>query len=216
MWCQQILGVLYRGWVSTIKGPGFALAAIPPVSGVRYSSTDPWLVAWEQDTSDQTWSLYHNFFWRITRGEMPFIRGCVRVCVQSLSCVRLFNPMDCSTVRLACPSLPLGVCSNLCPLSWWCYLTISFSAAPPDSPHLLLSSIFPSVRIFSNESAHLIRWPKYGSFSFGISPSNEYSGLISFRTDWFDLLAVQWTLKSLLQRHSWKASVLWRSTFFVV
>ena len=157
MRCQQILGVPYRGWVSTIKGPGSALAAIPPVSGVRYSSIDPWLVAWGQDTSDQTWSLYHNFFWRITRGEKPFIRGCVRVCVQSLSCVWPFDPMDCSTVRLARPSLPLGVCSNSCPLSWWCYLTVSSSAAPPDPPHLLLSSIFPSIRVFSNESALLIK-----------------------------------------------------------
>ena len=80
---------------------------------------------------------------------------------------------------------------------------------------LLLPSIFPSTRVFSNESV-LIRWPKYWSFSFTISPSNEYSGLISFRIDWFDLLAVQGTLKSLLQYHSSKASILWRSAFFRV
>ena len=83
-------------------------------------------------------------------------------------------------------------------------------------PLLLLPSIFPNIRVFSNESAFCIRWPKYWSFSFSISPSNDYSGLISFRTDWFDLLAVQGTLKSLLQHHSSKASILWRSAFFIV
>ena len=81
---------------------------------------------------------------------------------------------------------------------------------------LLLPSIFPSIQVFSNESALHIRWPKYWSFSFSINPSNEYSGLISFRMDWLDLLAVQGTLKSLLQHHSSKASILWHSGFFTV
>ena len=83
-------------------------------------------------------------------------------------------------------------------------------------PLLLLPSIFPSIRIFSNESALRIRWPKYWSFSFNICPSNEHPGLISFRMDWLDLLAVQGTLKSLLQHHSSKASILWCSAFFIV
>ena len=83
-------------------------------------------------------------------------------------------------------------------------------------PLLLLSSIFPSIRVFSNESVLHIRWPKYWSFSFSISPSNEFSRLISFKMDWFDLLAVQETLKSLLQHHSSKASVLQPSDFFIV
>ena len=83
-------------------------------------------------------------------------------------------------------------------------------------PLLLLPSIFPSIRVFSNESALRIRWPKYWSFSFNISPSNEHLGLISFRMDWLDLLAVQGTLKSLLQHHSSKASILWCSAFFIV
>ena len=83
-------------------------------------------------------------------------------------------------------------------------------------PLLLLPSIFPSIRVFSNESALHIRWPKYWSFSFNISPSNEHPGLISFRIDWLDLLAVQGTLKSLLQHHSSKASILQCSTFFIV
>ena len=79
---------------------------------------------------------------------------------------------------------------------------------------LLLPSIFPSIRVFSNESVLCIRWPKYWTCSFSISPPNEYSGLISFRIDWFDLLIVQGTLKSLLQNHSSKASILWHSAFF--
>ena len=83
-------------------------------------------------------------------------------------------------------------------------------------PLLLLPLIFPSIRVFSNESALCIRWPKYWSCSFSISPSNEYSGLISFRIDWFDLFAVQGTLKSLLQHHSSKASILWCSAFSIV
>ena len=83
-------------------------------------------------------------------------------------------------------------------------------------PLLFLPSIFPSIRVFSIESVFHIRWPKYWSFNFSISPSNEYSGLISFRMDWLDPLAVQGTLKSLLQYHSSKASILWCSAFFIV
>ena len=83
-------------------------------------------------------------------------------------------------------------------------------------PLLLLSSIFPSIRVFTRESVLHVRWPKYWSFSFSIHPFNEYSGLISFRIDWFELFAVQGTLKSLLQHHSSKASILWCSAFFIV
>ena len=83
-------------------------------------------------------------------------------------------------------------------------------------PLLLLPSIFSSIRVFSDESVHLVRWPKYWSFSFSISPSKEHPGLISFRMDWLDLLAVQGTLKSLLEYHSSKASILRRSAFFIV
>ena len=83
-------------------------------------------------------------------------------------------------------------------------------------PLLLLPSIFPSIRVFSNESALCIRWPKYWSFSFNISPSNDHPGLISFRMNWLDLLAAQGTLKSLLQHHGSKASIFWRSAFFTV
>jgi len=112
--------------------------------------------------------------------------------------------------RLPCPSPTPRVCSNSCPLSQWCHPTISSSIV------LFLHSIFPSIRVFSNESVLRIKWLKCWSFSFNISPSNEYSGLISFRVDWLNLLAVQGTLKSLLQHHSSKASILWCSAFFIV
>ena len=109
-------------------------------------------------------------------------------------------------IRFLCIPLPPGVCSNICPLSqWWCH-----SLSPTSSFALNLSSI----RVFSNESAFHIRWPKYWSFS--ISPSNQCSGLIFFRIDWFDLFAGQGSLKSLLQHHSSKASILQHSAFFIV
>ena len=128
------------------------------------------------------------------------------------SCPTLCNPMNRSTPGLPVHHLTPGVHLNPCPLSWWCCPTISF----PSPTRLLLPSIFLSIRVFSNESALCIRWPKYCSFSLNISPSNEHSGLISFRMNWLDLLAIQETLKSLLQHHSSKASVLWCSAFFIV
>ena len=112
--------------------------------------------------------------------------------IQSLSHVWFFAATWTQHARLPCPTLSPGVCTNSCPLSRWCYPTISSSA----SPLLILPLIFPSIRIFSNESTLLIRWPKYWSFSFSINLSNEFSGLISFRIDWFDLLIVQGTLES--------------------
>ena len=107
-------------------------------------------------------------------------------------------------------------------ISWRLLKFMSVESVMPSNHHvlcrplLLLPSIFPRIRVFSNESVLRIRWPKNWSFSFSIVPSNEYSGLISFRMDWLDLLAVQGTLKSLLQHHSSKASVLRRSAFFIV
>ena len=106
--------------------------------------------------------------------------------------------------------------------SWYLLKLMSIELLMPSNhlilcrPFLLLPSIFPSIRVFSNESALHIRWPKYWSFSFSISPSNRHPGLISFRMDWLDLLAVQGTLKSLLQHHSSKASILQHSAFFMV
>ena len=107
------------------------------------------------------------------------------------------RPRGLQHARPPCPSPTPGAYSNSCPLSRWCHPTISSS-----SPLFLLPSIFPSIRVFSNESVLCIMWPKYWSFCFSISPSNEYSGLISFRMDWLDLLAVQGTLKSLPQHRS--------------
>ena len=121
----------------------------------------------------------------------------------SLQCPGLWH------TRPPCPSPTPRVYSNSCPLSWWCHLILCH-------PLLLLPSIFPRIRVFSNESVLHIRWPKYWSFSFSISPSNEYSGLISFRMDWLYLLAVQGTLKSLIQHCSSKASILLHSAFFIV
>ena len=132
--------------------------------------------------------------------------------VQSSSCVLLFaNPW--TAARQA----------SLCITNSWSLLKLmSIKSVMPSNhlilchPLLLLPSIFPSIRVFSSESVLCIWWPKYCSFSFSISPSNEYSGLISFRMDWLDLLAVQGTLKRLLQHHSSKASVLQHSAFFMV
>ena len=114
--------------------------------------------------------------------------------------------------RLPCPSLSPGVCSN----SLMCVeFMMLFSHLVLCRPFLLLSSILPSIMVFSNEFSLHIRWPNYWSFSFSISPSEEYSGFISLRVDWFDLLAVQGTCKSLLQHYSWKVSILWDSAFFI-
>ena len=114
--------------------------------------------------------------------------------------------------RPSCPSSTPAVYSNTCALSRWYHPTNLILCRPL----LLPPSIFPSISVFSNESALRIRWPKYWSFSFSISPSNEYSGLTSFRMDWLDLLDVQGTLKSLLQHHNSKASILQYPAFFIV
>ena len=121
------------------------------------------------------------------------------------------RPHGLQHARLPCTSPTPGACSNTCPLNRWCHPTISSSVIPFFCIQSWLAS-----GSFSNESILLIRWPKYWSFNFSISPSNEYSGLISFRIDWFDPFVVQGTLKSLLQHHSSKASVLWHSAFFIV
>ena len=119
------------------------------------------------------------------------------------------RPHGLQHARPPCLSPTPGVYSNSGPSSQWCHPTISTCR-----PLLLLPSIFPSIRVFSSESVRRIRWPKYWSFSFNISPSNECSGPISFRIDKLDLLAVQRTLKSRLQHHSSKALILRRSAFF--
>ena len=139
------------------------------------------------------------------------------VCVQfssvTHSCPALCDPMDCSTSGLPIHRQPPEFIKTH--VHW---VGDAIQSSHLCHPLLLLPSIFPNIRVFSNESVfHIIlSWSKYWSFNFSISPSNEYSGLISFRMDWLDLLAVQGTLKSLLQHHSSKASVLWCSAFFIV
>ena len=130
--------------------------------------------------------------------------------VQALSHVRLFGPHESQHTRPLCPSPTPRVYPNSCPSIRWCHPVISSSVIPFSScpQSLPASGSFPVSQL-------CIRWPKYWSFSFSISPSNEYPGLI-YRMDWLDLLAVQGTLKSLLQHHSSKASVLWHSAFFIV
>ena len=122
------------------------------------------------------------------------------------------RPCGLQHARLPCPSLSPGVCSSSCPLIWWCHPAISCSVVPFFS----LPSVFLTISVFSGESGLSSSWLNYWSFSFSISPSNEYSGLISFRMDRLDLLAVQGTLKSLLQHHNWKASVVWCSAFLMI
>ena len=142
----------------------------------------------------------------------PFMHGPCFNSVKSLSRVRLFV-----TPRTAAHQASLSITNSQSLLK-----LMSIESMMPANhlifhqPLFLPPSIFPSIRIFSNESALHIRWPKYGSFSFSISPSNEHPGLISFRMDWLDHLAVQGTVKSLLQHHSSKVSILWCSAFFTV
>ena len=133
--------------------------------------------------------------------------GCCSVAQTFLS---LCNPLDCST-----PGFPVFHHPPELAQTHILWLDDAFHHLFLYHPLLLLPSVFPSIRVFSNEPALRIRWPKYWSFSFSISPSNENSGLISFRIDWFDL-AVRETLKSLLQHHSWKASIFQHSAFFMV
>ena len=124
------------------------------------------------------------------------------------SCLTLCDPIESHHARPPCPSQTPGVYSNSCPSSRWCHPAMSSPSSPAPNPS--------SIRVFSNESTLHMRWLKYWSFSFSISPSNEHTGLVSFRMDWLDLLAVQGTLKSLIQHYSSKASIFWRSAFLTV
>ena len=150
-----------------------------------------------------------------TFGSSPFIVLLYihhRIVVQLLSCVRPF-----ATPWTAAHQASLSITN-----SWSLLKLMSILSVMPSNllilchPLLLLPSIFPRIEVFSNESVLHIRWPKYWNFSFSISPSSEYSGLIFFRMDWLDLLAVQGTLKGLLQQPSSNASILWHSVFFMV
>ena len=159
-----------------------------------------------RDTEAKQWMEWRSAGRLWNRGSVQFSS------VQSLSCVRLF-----ATPWIAARQASLSITNSRSLLK-----LMSIKSVMPSShfilccPLLLLPPIPPSIRVFSNESTLHMRWPKYWNFSFSISPSNEHSGLISFRMDWLDLLAIQGTLKSLLQHHSSKASILQHSTFFTV
>ena len=136
----------------------------------------------------------HLSYVQFSHSVWVFVTPWTAACQVSLSIIKSWSLLKPMSIELVMPSNRLILCR----------------------PLLLLLSIFPSIRVFTNESVLPIRWPRYWSFSFSISPSNEYSGLISFRMDWLDLLAVQGILKSLLQHHSSEASILWCSAFFIV
>ena len=153
---------------------------------------------------------------------------CIKVCVSVLYISTRSEYCTVLCLSLCCVWLFVTPWTAICQaslsftISWSLLKLMSIGSVMPSNhlilchPLFLLPSIFPSIRIFSNESVLHIRWPKNWTFSFNISPSNEYWGLTSFRMDWLDLLAVQGTLKNLLQHHSSKASILWLSDFFVV
>ena len=185
-------------------------ARILELVAIPFSKGPFWLRDW-------TWisCIAGRFFTIWASREAPHINIS---CTISFSSVQLsysvvsdsLRPHGLQHSRPHCPSPTPGVYPNSCPMSRWCHPTISSSAVPFSS----CPQSFPTSRVFSDESVLRIRWPRYWSFSFSISSSNEHPGLISFRTDWLDLLAVQGTLKSLLQHHSSKASILQHSAFF--
>ena len=179
-----------------IQGQGNT-AFTETMQGVRA----PGIRVWGALTCSSHWVLEFSSFpglWNLLSLQLSiFTQGCSFSSVAQ-SCPTLW-PHELQHARSPCPSPTPGVHPNSSPLSRWCHANLILCC-----PLLFLPSIFPSIRVFTNESALHIRWPKYWGFSFSISPSNEYSGLISFRMDWLDLLAVQGILKSLLQRHSSK------------
>ena len=155
--------------------------------------------------------IYKNY-WDFHMGDLSILPQLIICCCSvTKSCSTLCNPMNCSTTGF-----------SVLIIFWSLFKLMSMEKVMASNhlilchPLLFLPSIFPSIRVFSDESSLHIRWPKYWSFSFTVSPSNEYSGLIYFRTNWFDILAVQETLNNLLQHHNLKASILWHSAFFMV
>ena len=151
--------------------------------------------------------LHFFFFFKAHERRLNIIHYCCFCLVPVVS--NSLWPHGLQHARLPCPSLSPRICSNSCPLSRWCHPNVASCR-----PLLLLPSIFSSIRVFSSESAVRIRWPNYWSFS--MTPSNEYSRLISFWIDWFDFLAVQGTLKSLLQHHNLKAPIPRCSALFMI
>ena len=205
-WQQQQHKELLKAWVKTVGESERPLAVLDSVT----PGTVQWVGAYPFSSGSSrgrdrirvsctaggffsSWATSSVQFSSILQSRPTFETSWTAVCQASLSITNSQSSLEFMSIELVMPSNHLILCL----------------------PLLLLASIFPSIRVFSNESALRISWPKYWSFSFSISPSNEYSGLISFRMNWFDLLAVQGTLKSLLQHHSSKASVLLSSALFL-
>jgi len=182
--CSRCKSLGFYLWFENISGEGYVTYSI------ILAGKTPWR---EESGVIQSMQLQRVEYGLVTK--LQYFNGSVHISSVQISHSVMSNslwPRGLQHARLPCTSPTFGAYSHLCPLSWWCNSTIS-SSVVPFSPQ---ASIFPSIRVFSNESVLLIRWSKYWSFSFSISPSNEYSRLISFRMDWLDLLAVQRTLKS--------------------
>ena len=199
------VGTCPREWFPSIYTRSIHLLR----ASAHFEETKNWLKEFVVKTSVSQVSKSHPFSSTVHRMCRPLGRFSS---VQLLCCVQLF-----ATPWTAARQASLSITN-----SWSLLKLMSIESVMPSNhlilchPLLLLPSIFPSIRVFSSESVLCTGWPNYWSFSFNISPSNEHSGLISFRMYWLDLLAVQGTLKSLLQHHGSKASILWRSVFFMV
>ena len=181
------------GWRFKVWMPAWLGSGEDLLSGCRLS-TSACILTWLKEGENALWAGFSVSSVQLISSVWLFVTPWTTPCQASLSITKSWSLHKLRSIESVMPSNHLILCR----------------------PLLLLPSIFPSTRVFSNESAFHIRWPKYWGFSFSISPSNEHPGLISFRMDWLDLLAVQETLKSLLQHHSLKASILQLSTFFTV
>ena len=195
------------GWHHQLNGHEFEQAPRVGEGQGNLACCSPW----DCKESDTTERLNNNKYDHVFASLIIWVTVSVNCCSVAKLCPTLCDLMDCAYQA----SLTFTI-------SWSLLKFISIESVMLSNhlilchPFLLLPSVLPSIRVFSRDSALHIRWPKYWSFSFSISPFNEYSSLISFRIDWLDLLAVQGTLKSLLQHHGSKASILWCSVFFMV
>ena len=200
LWLQEL------GWLCCHQSPTLSLWWISPRTCLSQVSNKRWCgVGWAKVLllGDKPLHAPESVYLR------PSSTLCITLLFSRSVVSNSLQPRGLQHATHPCPSPSPRVCPSSYPLHQWCHLILL-------CPLLLLPSVFPSITDFCNELAVYIKWPKYWSFSFSISPSNEYSGFISFKIDWFDLLAVQGILRSLLQHHSLKASVLWCSAFFMV
>jgi len=200
----------------------WAHPAIPQPSSLLHACHSPYYHKWSESHSVVSNSMWLHGLYNFP-GQNTVVGSLSLLQVQFSSVAQFSSVQSLSRVRLfAIPWIAARQASLSITNSWSLPKLMSTESVMPSNhlilcrPLLLMPSIFPNIRVFSNESVLCIRWPKYWSFSFKISPSNEHPGLISFRMDWLDLLAVQGTLKNLLQHHNSKASILWHSALFIV